>query len=64
MLKAPMTAKRRKRLFFDRGRMTNSHPKRHNAAWQPTAGMRRVEMWRGDFRREHICFRLFRLAVP
>ena len=24
----------------------------------------RVEMWRGCFRFEHICFRLFRLAVP
>jgi hypothetical protein len=29
-----------------------------------TARLRRVEMWRGDFRREHICFRPFHLAVP
>ena len=27
-------------------------------------GCGRVEMWRGGFRFEHICSRLFRLAVP
>jgi hypothetical protein len=35
-----------------------------DAASVATSRLRRVEMWRGDFRREHICFRPFRLAVP
>jgi hypothetical protein len=30
----------------------------------PWTALRRVEMWRGDFRCEHIRFRPFRLAVP
>src|SRR6266568_4624830 len=33
-------------------------------AFAKIVGCGRVEMWRGGFRFEHICSRLFRLAVP
>ena len=48
--------------------MPFEHKLRGGFFWQESAAvihvMRRAEMWRGDFRREHTRCRLFRLAVP